>query len=209
MNYAPRLSFSYEALAPWISRVSMAAEKVIFYEHSRDPNNVHVHGLIIGFRKDKTTLKNWCKETLRLKPLKTQWTFPEQQKNGDPLDVNFIQYMTQGKYDPKFNKGFTAEEIAEQKAKGYAGKGTDEKPDKNTLYWHGFDKWMAGECESELFLAMNLTAQFERVRKLSYMYMMDHVMLPMPHDIARHKACVMRTCHDYEIPVPPLSKYHI
>lgn len=144
-----------------------------------------------------------------MKPTKTQWRFPEQQNDGSPLDVNFLRYMSKGKHDPVYNKGFTPEEIAEQKAKGYEGKNTDEKPDKNSMYWNGFEKWMDDECETEMFKAMTALGQFERIRKLSYRYMMDHVKLPMPHDIARHKACVMRMCYEYDVPIPPKSRYEI
>lgn len=209
MNYAPRITFPYARLASWISRVSLACEKVIFYEHSGDPQNVHVHGLILGFRKDKGTLKNWLKEALGVKPTKNEWRFPEQQVNGEPLDANFIAYMSKGKYDPVYNKGFTLEEIAEQKAKGYVGKKNDEKPDKNTMYWNGLEKDVAPQLEYmlERYSGDN-EALFEFIRTRCYAYMMNHVSLPMPHDIARHRACVMRLCWEYSIPVSPkASKY--
>lgn len=215
MNYATRLSFPYSRLAAWVSRVAMASEKVIFYEHAGDPNNVHVHGLIVGFRKDKTTLKNWCKEALGMTPARTQWSFPERTKEGEPLTDGFISYMSKGKYDPSYSKGYTADEIQQWKAKGYDGKRkNDEKPDKNLAYYNAFEKWVGGEVEDLLARASESARTegkgiFDYVRRLSYRFMMEQVMLPMPHDIARHKACVMRMCYTYEIPVPVESKYAV
>lgn len=38
---------------------------------------------------------------------------------GQPVDKSMLAYMTKGKYDPFINIGFSDEEIAEAKSKGY------------------------------------------------------------------------------------------
>lgn len=210
MNYAVRLTFTYGRLQAWCSRVAMESEACVFYEHNADPANVHVHGLILGFRKDKKTAKNWIKEALRMSPKPTEWSFKEHQKDGTPLSVDFIAYMSKGKYDPSYVKGFTPEQIAEQKAKGYdAKKNNDEKPDKNELYWRGFDRWVSPQLEEFLVRNYGNDATFEWIRCKSFCYMMENVSLPMPHDIARHKACVLRLAWSCDVTPPSKSKYEV
>lgn len=199
MNYAVRLSFPAQGLASWFSRVALASEKCIFYEHASNKENVHIHGLIFGWSKDKKTLKDWVKETLRLTPVRTQWSFKESY-DGKPVDDGFIKYMTKGKYDPVYVKGFSVEFIAEEKAKGFdAKKNNDERLSKNDRYWNDFRKWVGEDIKDDLGWTVN---KFEVIRRWSYCYMMNNIHLPMPHDIARMKACTMKLAWELEVPLP-------
>lgn len=203
MNYAIRFSFPYDKVAAWCSRVSMVSQKVCFYEHAENAANVHVHGLLMGVTKDKSTLKNWFKETLGLAPARTQWVFSQVQKDGSPLDEGFLAYMSKGKYDPKYNKGFTDDEIACAKAKGY------DRPDrasvkvsKNDQYYKDFVDYVKELGEERLLDSMHNDGKFCYVRRKSFRFMMQKVGLPMPHNIALHKACVMKYCFENDIPLP-------
>lgn len=209
MNYAVRLRFPFQSIAPWASRVSMACEKSAFYEHSGDPANIHIHALILGWSKDKTTLKNWLKETLNLTPARTQWVFSTHYDGDKPVDEGFLAYMSKGKYDPKYVKGFSDEVIAEAKAKGYDGKkNNDEKPDKNEKYWRSFYAWAVPDIEQDSNWSKFADNKFEVIRRWSYSFMMNNVSMPMPHDLARHKACVMRLAWELQVPLPDNDRFY-
>jgi len=207
MNYAPRLRFSYEKIASWVSRVAMASEKVIVYEHDDNPDNIHCHMLVMGFTKDVTTLKNWFKEALCMKPARVEWTFPQTYKDretGAEMQVNdeFVKYMTKGKYDPKYNKGYTPEFVAEQKAKGFDGKPRNSKTKsegKAAVYYDDFVKWLHEKSNHEHM--PNLT-EFGHIRKCAYRFMMHTFPMPMPYQMSLYKASLIRYCWDYSIPLP-------
>lgn len=200
MNYAPRLSFPYKDIAPWVSRVAMVSEKVIFYEHSDNPDNIHCHGLIYGLSVDKDTIKNWLKETLRLTPTRTQWTFPEQYK-GRSVNDDFISYMSKGKLDPVWNKGFAPELVAEQKAKGYDGKAMkgSKRVNAASLYYDDFVKWLYDKDEHKEVL--DLTNPYT-IKNSAWRYMMIHTPMPMSHQRQLYVASVIRYCWDYDISLP-------
>lgn len=206
MDYAPRLTFSYESLQRWISRVAMVSEKVLFYEHSDDPANVHIHGIIRGCSVAEKTLKNWVKETLGLTPTGTQWTFPQTYKDkvtGERIAVNdeFVKYMSKGKYDPVYNKGYSEEFIADQKSKGFDKK--DRKVDKKQTaaerYYNEFVKWLWEKSNHDRVLDLD---NYEVIKKAAYRYMMIQFSMPMPYQLSLYKASVMRFCYDFNVPLP-------
>jgi len=118
-----------------------------------------------------------------------------------------LAYMSKGKYEPKYVKGFSEEVIAEAKAKGYdSKKNNDEKPDKNELYWRSFHVWSDGIQQDPDWTTNK--SKFEVIRRWSYSYMMNNVSMPMPHDLARHKACVMRLAWELEVPLPDNDRFY-
>lgn len=205
MNYAPRLTYSYESLAPWVSRVAMVSEKVIVYEHADNPDNIHIHMLVMGCNVDVKTLKNWVKETLSLTPVRTKWAFPQTYKNrhGEPtgVDEGFVKYMTKGKLDPKYNKGFSPEFVAEQKKMGWDNAATPaaKRQSKAQKYYDDMVKWMFDKDNHKE--SLDLTNPYT-VKTTAWIYMMQHTPMPMPYELSLYKASVIRFCFDYSIPLP-------
>lgn len=124
MNYAVRITRPYVQVASWVSRVAMVCEKMVVYEHSKNVSRVHIHAHLWGCADTDDTLKNWLSQTLNVKVNKSDISFkqiykPKGSTQSRPIDDGNISYMSKGKYDPVYNKGYSQEEIAELKAKGF------------------------------------------------------------------------------------------
>lgn len=200
MNYAPRLSFTYQQLAHWVPRVAMVSDKVIVYEHPDDPANLHCHMLIFGLTVEIKTVKTWLKDSLRQTPARTQWAFPEQYK-GEPVNDGFIKYMSKGKYDPKYNKGYTEQFIAEQKALGFdkqSKKGV-KATSASAKYYSSFVAWLYDKDSHKA--PIDLLNPYT-IKKAAWTYMMETTSMPMPYECSLAKASFIRYCYDYSIPLP-------
>lgn len=124
MNYAVRITRPYVQVAAWVSRVAMVCEKVVIYEHSKNVSRIHIHAHLWGCADTDDTLKNWLSQTLNVKVNKSDISFkqiykPKGSTQSRPIDEGNISYMSKGKYDPVYNKGYSQEELAELKAKGF------------------------------------------------------------------------------------------
>lgn len=144
-NYAVRITRSYEACSAYVAKLAMRCDKVLVYEHvGSSTEKVHVHMMLVGVRGDKKTLKNDAKGTA-LATLKgnADWSFKTKDaKYGDVTDSpQYITYMTKGIHEPKYNKGYTTEEVAACKAAyvSHDGKTKDEKEYK------AFEERLRGE----------------------------------------------------------------
>lgn len=118
-NYAVRITRSYEVAERAVVALATRCDKMLAYEHiGTATEKVHIHLILVGVRCDEDTLKNVCKRN-GLATLKGNgdWSFKTKDKKyGDVEDSpRYITYMTKGKYDPKYNKGYTPEELEEAK----------------------------------------------------------------------------------------------
>lgn len=175
-NYAVRVTRSYEQCAAWVARLSLRCDKLLAYEHvGTETEKVHIHLMLVGVRCDVDTLKNDAKAT-GLGALKGNgdWTFKTKDKKyGDVTDSpTYITYMTKGIHDPKYNKGYTAEEVAACKAAfvNHDGKSRDEKE------YAAFEERLRGEnIEKDKWELVNnkmleTYPGFTKVRKLAINY---------------------------------------
>lgn len=124
VNYAVRLRASYEALATTVADWATRSGKVLCYEHPEE-NNVHCHFLLYGVYDSVDTLKRDMRtHGIDLKgagqlSFKTSFKL----KDGTKVDINdetlpkYITYMSKGKYDPKYNKGYDSEYLQSCKEK--------------------------------------------------------------------------------------------
>lgn len=105
-NYAVRLRLPYESLRQVISDWALRSNQVVVYEHPEE-GNVHCHALLVGVYDTTNTLRNDLKK--HNVPLKGagQLSF----KTAEDEYQRYITYMSKGKYDPKYNKGFSDEEF--------------------------------------------------------------------------------------------------
>lgn len=110
-DYFCRIRVPYEKFSPVASLMSEKCERLIIYEHNDDPNNIHIHFYIQACQVSTDTLKNYCKRHGITGGKKgSNWSFKLAR------DTGCIKYMTKGKYEPKFVKGFTDDEVAEHKS---------------------------------------------------------------------------------------------
>lgn len=101
MPLAFRVSRSYDQLTTFITKLSNSSSKLIVYEH--DATRLHIHGLVIGCKVSTDTLKNWIKDALNCEKFaKSDWSFITQDKQGNPVDDNFITYMSKGVLQPRY-----------------------------------------------------------------------------------------------------------
>lgn len=207
MNYAPRITYPYEKLAPWISRVALVSERTIWYEHSDDQNNIHCHAIIMGLSKTIKTIKDWLKEMLQETPTGNQWMFPQTYKDKEtgesrPVDDEFVKYMTKGKYDPKYNKGYSPEFVAEQKAKGFDGKAKKgaQRVSKSIQCYNEFVDWL-NDKDNHKTKPVDLQNE-ESIRSAAYRFIMGTGVVPMNHEFQLMRGLVIKYCWDYQLPLP-------
>ena len=121
-NIAVRLTAPYETLRQTVSDWSMVSKNIICYEHPEE-DNIHCHLLLTGVYCSDQHLKDlmWGHD-VQLKgagQLSFKATFKD---GGKCVDIDeesipkYITYMSKGKYDPKYNKGFTDENIQRYKS---------------------------------------------------------------------------------------------
>lgn len=137
MNYAVRITREYSQLLSYIPRIALVCEKMVVYEHNENVSRVHIHAHIWGCSQTDDTLKNWLSQTLGVKVNKSDISFKQQYKpkgstQSMPIDDGNISYMSKGKYNPVYVKGYTNEEIEELKAKGFDKKDDSYKAKKNS-----------------------------------------------------------------------------
>lgn len=118
VNVSFRVSREYDSsgITHVIEPILVHSSKAIVYYHDVS-NNPHIHGYVEGYSKTPKWFRDCLKKAFSL-TLKTDYSC------NFNSDSNFISYMSKGKLDPIFNKGFSVDEIQLYKSKGY-DKGTD------------------------------------------------------------------------------------
>lgn len=117
--FAFRISASYADIGSTLLKLIDLTEKVAIYEHPADEKvaNTHIHGLLMTCSRKE--------DTLREKFFKKHWkgkyqlatTYKDQDDNVQPVNEGYVSYMSKGKFEPSFVKGFTTDKISELKAK--------------------------------------------------------------------------------------------
>lgn len=204
MNYALRITYPADALRPWFSRMALNCEKVIFYEHADNVSRVHVHGILWGCTVSDDTFKNWIKETLHLTPVANEWSFKQTYGKGGNkrrVDDNYIAYMTKGKYDPVYNKGYTEEVIAEQKAKGFDGK-DDFQKSKDEALFDEFKLHMEHESVLEWNERNSAMTRFAQVKRHATVFCMTKYRVMNQNCQCKIRMLLLSYCYYYYIDVP-------
>lgn len=115
-NWKLRVDGSWLDVSCAMLQISDRCQKAVFYEHpSSASKGVHVHGLIWSYSQKEDTLRNKCKSISKGSYEASQ----NQRKKGPPVDEKFISYMSKGKYNPSFVKGWTEDEIESYKTVGF------------------------------------------------------------------------------------------
>lgn len=91
-------------------------DRAVVYQHNADEevSRTHVHALV---ETDVTTdtMKNHLQKILGYRLPASDWSFVSKLKRL-PVEDKFITYMSKGKLEPVYTKGFTAEEIERYKS---------------------------------------------------------------------------------------------
>lgn len=93
-------------------RLSLKAEKAVFYLHPiKDKTGQaipHIHGLIFNWANHPDTFRNEVKKTLDVKgsQLGVSNTYERGTKMEEQHIPKYVTYMTKGKFDPIYVKGF-------------------------------------------------------------------------------------------------------
>jgi len=120
MNFAFRISVSYQDANIRLLELFDMCEKVAVYEHEADDevSRTHIHGLIMNCSRKEDTLRNKIFKPNWKKDYQLATTY----RSGKdliitPVSESYITYMAKGKLDPQYVKGFTKEFIDECKGK--------------------------------------------------------------------------------------------
>jgi len=184
-NYAVRITRAWSAIERAIHAIALRCDKVLAYEHvGSATEKVHVHLILIGVRCDVDTLKNDMKRN-GLATLKGngEWSFKTKDKKyGDVEDSpKYITYMTKGQHDPKYNKGYTQEELDQAKSNWVE---RSNKSKAEIEYW-AFDALVPKDLPPEYEMVNGKPIHmpyraFKEVRRRAMAYAMEklHVMTP-------------------------------
>lgn len=111
-DYFIRVTATYWLGKEAIAMIAEKCEKVIVYEHNDNPENVHFHMYLGSCEVSTDTLKNYFKKYgIRGGVKGAGWSFKLSRDSG------CITYMSKGRLEPMFVKGFTPEEVDEFKNK--------------------------------------------------------------------------------------------
>lgn len=103
-SFVFRISTAYDDVK--LDELFELCERVIIYQHSADDSvkRTHIHGLVFGCTRKEDTVRN--------KFFKGKYEYSLKSK----VDDKFITYMSKGKIDPVYNKGFDPELVRLRKS---------------------------------------------------------------------------------------------
>jgi len=152
-DIAIRLTTSYESLMTTVSDWSLVCKQIICYEHP-EPQNIHCHLLLTGVYCTDQHLKDimWghgvtCKGAGQLS-FKASFKTPEKKvlEITEESYPKYITYMSKGKYEPKYNKGFSDGKVESYKLAWIV---YTREPESIQIL-HEFEKFVENETELNL-----------------------------------------------------------
>ena len=176
-HYAVRLRASYEALQGTIGAWALRCDGVLCYEHVERAENIHCHLLLDNVGCSIDTLKGIMRQHgIDLKGA-GQLSFKTKYKLacGDVVNITadnlgkYITYMTKGKYDPKYNKGYDPARIAQLKSEWVVYSNPYEHPLKEHM--RGFDTFVSkklSDVQNDMYNRIGLNKDI--VRKWTFAY---------------------------------------
>jgi len=115
-SHAPRITHSYTMLEKLIEDWSSISGKCLVYQHEADEDvkHTHCHLLLEECQIGEAGIIKRALKHIQLKG-NNDWSFVQKDYNGDV--EKYITYMTKGKYDPVYNKGYCPLYLEECKKK--------------------------------------------------------------------------------------------
>ena len=180
--YAVRLRASWDALQTTIGQWALRCDKVLVYEHAERHENLHCHLLLEGVSCSIDTLKNDMRaHGLDLKgagqlSFKTKFKL----RSGDTVNITddnkgrYVCYMSKGKYDPKYNKGYEPEWIALMKSHWVVYDNTPEHPLKQV--YDDFETFVSKKqslLENQIYERIGLNKDIIRAWAFDYTFALN------------------------------------
>lgn len=180
-NYAIRVTRPYAQIASWISSLALKCDKLVVVQHDENVSKIHCHVHVVGFTSHSDTITNTLEKALNIAKsdkdqrgnslLSKKVTYG---KDKTPVDDKNISYMSKGKYDAQYIKGYTAEEYTALKAQGYDKKDYHEgdKESPNAVYFRQFEAWFHCQpwTEMPIFNGLDHCNEFETIKSYAWKY---------------------------------------
>lgn len=211
-----RITRSYSDLSGAYRSISLLCDKLLIFEHEPDEDVKKVHCHFVAEHNCSTkTLKNTIQANLPFGMVLNgngDWSMPE---NNWDKDHKTITYMTKGHLEPKYNQGYTEEQINNARAL-WVEMTPDEEPAEIKLYRQLVDG--NHKCSHPLYAVSEMSEdvqdsideksmsrvyrRFEYVRKFFFKELRKVYKLPTPAFFRRLKTYTLGYCMDNEIPIP-------
>lgn len=135
--YAVRITHSYAIAQRIVTLWSLRCDKVLVYEHiGGKTGKPHIHLALYNTSIDKKQLRNIARVTGIPVEGNEYMSFKKWNR-----DETYLSYMSKGKHDPSYNKGYTDEELQRIKA-GWIEKTLDPKDDNDDKLLNEFDQYL-------------------------------------------------------------------
>ena len=132
---AVRITLPFSDLSGTVRAWALKAEQLVCYEHQgKKSGKRHVHMLLLGVVVDKERLKQVAKQSGLAGGGNEFWSF----KKAKPETRRYITYMTEGKNDPMYNKGFEDDYL--QACKEEYEKGDEGEPSRDEKLFREFEE---------------------------------------------------------------------
>lgn len=143
-NFAVRWTLPFADVSGVVRRWALSADTLLCYQHVGSvTEKVHVHLLVMGCGVTSDRLKQYAQELGITGGGNKFWSFKSKSKVAGPLTQDtaprYITYMTKGKYDPMYVKGYDDVFLAECKA---AWVDPPEEESKMSRLYNRFDDYM-------------------------------------------------------------------
>jgi len=149
-DYACRITHSYEVAKRVVGLWSLRCDKLIAYEHVGDKSGkVHIHLALLGTNVDKKQLRNIAASTNL--PIAGNENCSFKEWDGD---ATYITYMSKGKLDPMYNKGYEVSDLQNLRSL-WVEPHKYVRNDTTDNYLAKFDNYVFGKNIVEIGMNMN------------------------------------------------------
>jgi len=199
-NFAVRITTTTENVKRIMGAWSKVCDKLLAYEHI-ETGKIHSHLLIMGCTQTSENLKNLARANGVSLSGNGQWTFKtgykdKHSKTRVPLTENtmakYITYMSKGRYDAYYNKGFEVEYLNEKKSEWEA---PNPNKSKDAVVYEEFAKIMSVDQNDDL--------TYSQVCGMARKYAIDRHGAIVNQVAMKEAAMLARTyCWRYDISIP-------
>lgn len=119
MSFAVRFTKAYIDASGVVEKIAAVAQKCVVYQHD-DASRIHCHMLVEQFDKTEDTLRRWIRSMFE-NPARTDISIKSTYRDASgaevPIDSAFIVYMSKGRLDPSYVKGYSETDISEHRSR--------------------------------------------------------------------------------------------
>jgi len=201
-DYFARVTLPYERLDRMVSAWACKCDKILVYQHEGEKTQkIHCHILIMGCSVISKQLKNIA-SSLNVNLVGNENSSFKSVGSSGQDELNCIMYMSKGVLEPKYNKGYTPELIAQQKAR-WVEYTPSEKVPKILDFYLNFENFSAQdmfECSHE--------NKFNMLRRLAQQYAFkNNQQLATGKFFTEYKMLVFTYAMRHNISVPSGTKW--